>query len=337
MLTIEDIKTAAARLEGNIHKTPVVSSVKLNQWLSNDLGHQFYFKAENLQKIGAFKARGAFNSLSYLKEHNQLPERIVAYSSGNHAQAVAWAAKQFGIAATVFSTKDVSAIKAQATRDYGAELILCDTRLEAEAGAQELSAQAGCYLLPPFDHDQVICGQGTCILEALEQQPDIDTIFIPCSGGGLLAGGVIAAKAINPDIKVYGVEPETADDAYRSLQQGKIIKYTESPKSIADGAKALGLSERTFSYAKLTDGMLTTSEQDIIYWTQWLTHLLKMNVEPTSALCMAGAAKWLSTQTKPAKILVVISGGNIAHQSRQIIWQEDLLIKPPTIKPTNNN
>lgn len=331
LLTIEDIKDAATRLEGNIHKTPIVSSKKLNQWLDNGLGHQFYFKAENLQKIGAFKARGAYNSLSYLKQHNKLPKRVVAYSSGNHAQAVAWAAEQFGIKATVYSTKDVSAIKAQATRDYGAELILCDTRKEAEEGAKKLGAQPDCYLLPPYDHDQVICGQGTCVLEALEQQPDIDTIFIPCSGGGLLAGAVIAAKAINPNIKVYGVEPQNADDACRSLQQGKIVSYENSPQTIADGARALALSERTFTYAKMTDGMLTANEDDIIYWTQWLTHLLKMNVEPTSALCMAGAAKWLSDQTKPVKILVVISGGNIAHKNRQIIWQHDLLTQPPMI------
>lgn len=328
LLNLDDIKAAATRINDYINLTPLLVSHQLNQWLSDQVNHHFFFKAENLQKVGAFKARGAFNTLSYLKQNQQLPKRIVTYSSGNHAQAVAWSAKHFNTSATIFMTKDVSSIKYQACVNYGSEVILCDTRLAAEQQAKAMSEQ-GAYLIAPFDNDQVICGQGTCTLEALQQHSDIDAIFCPCSGGGLLAGSIIAAKGINPKIKVFGVEPQNAEKSQRSLKLNHLVRHDQQPDTIADGARALGLSERTFHYIKQVDDMFTVSEYACIYWTQWLTHLLKVTVEPTSALAMAAAASWIGDQTHSKNILILLSGGNIDHRSRQIIWEEDLLNQTP--------
>jgi threonine dehydratase len=331
LLTLDDIKAASTRLAGHIHTTPVRSS----EWLNRNLGHQFYFKAENLQKIGAFKARGGYNTLAWLKERQQLPERVVAYSSGNHAQSVAWAAAQFGIKATILMPQQTSAIKIQATKAYGAQVVICQDRASAEAQAEQL-ANEGAYLLPPYDHDQVICGQGTVVLEALEQQPNIDAVFVPCGGGGLLSGSVIAAKGINSDIKVFGAEPITANDAAQSLSSGHIVKLAQSPDTIADGVCTLAISERTFSYLKQSDGILEIEESAILYWTQWLTHLLKVTIEPTSALGMAAACQWLATVDSPQKVLIVLSGGNIDHASRCKVWAEDHLGNVPTKMAANN-
>jgi threonine dehydratase len=325
ILTLCDIQAASARLAQQLHHTPLLTS----QFIDNRLGHQVYFKAENLQKTGAFKARGALNTLAWLQEQGKLPAQVVAYSSGNHAQAVAWAAAQFGIKAKILMPRNVSTIKAQATAAYGGEVILCDDRAQAESQAAALAEQ-GAYLLPPYDHDQVICGQGTVVLEALKQQPQIDAVFVPCGGGGLLSGSVIAAKGISQSIKVFGSEPITANDAAQSLKTGKIVTLPCSPDTIADGVKTLAVAPRTFTYLQQTDGIIEIDEQSIIYWTQWLTHLLKHTIEPTSALGMAGACQWLSTQDKPQKVLIVLSGGNLDQQTRQQVWQHDYLTQLPT-------
>jgi len=163
------------------------------------------------------------------------------------------------------------------------------------------------------------------MLEALSQCPDVDAIFVPCGGGGLLSGTVIAAKAINPKIKVFGVEPTNASDAAQSIATGKIVKLPQSPDTIADGVRTLAISERTFGYLKQTDGIKLVTEQQAIYWTQWLTHLLKLTIEPTSALPMAAAQQWLAEQKQPQKVMLVLSGGNIDHASRQQVWSQDLI------------
>lgn len=326
LLTLGDIESASRRLDGVIHDTPVVTSTLLNQWL----GHKFYFKAENLQKVGAFKARGAYNTLAWLKETNQLPEHVVAYSSGNHAQSVAWAAAQFGIKATILMPKNVSKVKAQATMAYGAKVVFCDTRPEAESKAQ-LMADEGACLIPPYDHDQVICGQGTVVLDALQQQSNIDAVFTPCGGGGLLSGSVIAAKGINPDIKVFGAEPILANDAAQSLKTGEIVTLAQAPATIADGVRTLAVSQRTFGYLKKCNGIIEIEESSIMYWTQWLTHLLKLTIEPTSALGMAAAIKWLIGQSTPQKVLIVLSGGNLDNDTRQQVWQHNYLMERPQL------
>jgi threonine dehydratase len=319
-LTIEDIKWAAVRIEGYVHQTEVISSSQLNHWL----GHKIYFKTENQQKVGAFKARGAINTLAWLAVKQQLPCHVVAYSSGNHAQAVAWAAQQFKIKATILMPKEVSTIKVQATAAYGAEVILCENRQEAEAKAAQL-AELGAYLIPPYDHDQVICGQGTAVLEAIQQQPHNDAVFVPCGGGGLLSGAVLAVQESEHDIKVFGAEPQAADDAIQSIETGSIVKLDQSPDTIADGVRTLAISERTFEYIKQADGIMRVSEEQIMYWTQWLTHLLKQTIEPTSALGMAAACQWLSTQETPKQVMIILSGGNIDHNSRQKVWSQDYL------------
>lgn len=325
-LHLTDIEAAAKRLAGHIHQTPILTSTFLN----NALGHNLYFKAENLQKVGAFKARGAYNTLAWLKEQGNLPQQIVAYSSGNHAQSVAWAAAQFKVKATILMPQDVSKIKAKATAAYGAEVIFCQDRAAAEARSAELAEQ-GAYLIPPYDHDQVICGQGTAVLEALSQEDPIDSVFAPCGGGGLLSGSLIAAKGSKPDIKVFGAEPVSANDAAQSVKTGQIVRLTESPNTIADGVKTLAVSERTFHYLKQVDGIIEVAEQDILYWTQWLTHLLKVTIEPTSALSMAAACQWLKTQDKNRNVLLVLSGGNMDFDTRSQVWQQDLLAQKPTL------
>lgn len=325
-LCLSDIQAASKRLDGHINDTPLLTSSYLNK----ALGHRFYFKAECLQKIGAFKARGAYNTLAWLKEQDQLPEQVVAYSSGNHAQAVAWAAAQFGIQATILMPESVSTIKAQATKSYGAKVLFCQTRDEAEQRAQEL-ADAGVYLIPPYDHDQIICGQGTAIFDALIQQPDITALFAPCGGGGLISGALIAAKGLKEHIKVFGAEPLNANDAAISVKQGSIHRLSQSPDTIADGVKTLAISERTFNYVKQLDGIIEIEEKDIIYWTQWLTHLLKVTIEPTSALSMAGACQWLKQQQTPQDVLLVLSGGNLDVKTRQLVWQHDCLDTQPSL------
>lgn len=325
-LQLADIKAAQQRICGHVHKTPVLSS----SFLDKRLGHRFLFKAENLQKVGAFKARGAFNTLAWLKEQGQLPKRVVAYSSGNHAQSVAWACAQFNVQATILMPKGVSKVKAQATAGYGAEVVICADRMSAEARSAELAEQ-GAYLIPPYDHDQVICGQGTVTLEALSQVDAVDAIFTPCGGGGFLSGTTIAAKGINSAIKVFGAEPINANDAAQSLRSGNIVKLPTSPDTIADGVKTLAVSERTFSYLKAADGILEIDEHAIIYWTQWLTHLLKVTIEPTAALSMAAACQWLTSQSSAKTVLLMLSGGNMDLATRHQIWQQDCLDDLPTL------
>ena len=323
-LTLDDIRQAQVRLEGKVHTTPIVQS----HWLNEKLGHRIHFKAECLQKIGAFKARGAYNTLAWLVEQNGLPERVVAYSSGNHAQAVAWAARQFGVKATILMPKSVSAIKAQATASYGAEVVFCESREQAESQAEALG-KSGAYLIPPYDHEQIICGQGTAIAEALEQQPKVDALFVPCGGGGLLSGALIAARGINADTKVFGAEPLAANDAAQSVRSGSIVRLGQSPDTIADGVKTLAVSPLTFPYLQQTDGIIEQDEQAIIYWTQWLTHLLKLTIEPTSALSMAAAWHWLQQQTQPQDVMVLLSGGNMDHHTRNLVWQRDWMTTEP--------
>lgn len=325
MLSIQDIIDAANRIRGHVHHTPIAESSLLNQ----RLGHRVLFKMENQQKIGAFKARGACNTLAWLKESSQWPRHIVAYSSGNHAQAVAWAARSMGLKATIFTPKTTSAVKANATESYGAQVVYCDSRQEAENQALALSREPGVILLPPYDHDQVIAGQGTACYEALHTTGPVDGVFAPCGGGGLLSGTLIAARSLSPKAKVIGAEPLLGNDAVQSLQTGKIVRLAESPQTLADGAATLAISERTFSYLKQLDGLYEVDENTMTYWTQWLQHLLKSQVEPTSAMAMAAAHQWLQQQNKPQTVLVIISGGNIAPSSMAKIWQQDHLIRLP--------
>lgn len=326
LLPPESVLEAMQRLRPHIHATPLIGSKLLDQWL----GHEIVFKAEGFQRIGAFKIRGALNALLILKEQNKLPKHVVAFSSGNHAQAVALAAQMMGIKATVIMPEFVSKIKQQATRAYGAELILTKTRQEAEAKAAELQAK-GAYFLHPSADNHIIAGQGTACFEALLDGISADAIFAACGGGGLLAGTWLAAKLIKPKAKIFGAEPAMANDASESYRSGNIMAFSDTPMTIADGARTLHISELTFQYLKKIDGFYEVSEERIIYWTQWLQHLLKITIEPTAALAMAACCEWLKTQTERQHVLVILSGGNVGAAAHRQIWEKDYLDVIPSL------
>lgn len=323
----DDVAKAGERLAPFIHRTPLLISEHLNNWL----GHEIIFKAEIFQKIGAFKARGALNALLALKEKNQLPEHVVAYSSGNHAQAVAWAGSMLGVRTTIYLPKIVSAVKQQATRGYGAEVVVTETRQEAEDRVKAAAAK-GAVVIPPFDNEDVIAGQGTACLEALQDMRAMpDAIFAPVGGGGLATGTYIAAEKLAPRAKVFAAEPLQANDAAQSLRQGSIFRFKDSPQTIADGARTLSLTPRTFEGLKKLAGIIEVPEEPIMYWTQWLSHLLKVTVEPTSAMGMAAAASWLKNQNETKRVMVILSGGNMSAETYQQIWRNDFLSKVPSL------
>ena len=317
---------ASKRIAPFIHRTPLASSELLNQWL----GHDIVFKMENMQKSGSFKIRGAMNALLTLKEHNRLPEKMVAFSSGNHAGAVAKVGRMLGIDTTIIMPSFVSKVKQQATKGYGAKLTLTDTRPQAEAMAAELQAK-GVWLLHPYDDDTVIAGQGTACYEALEDGANPDAIFAVCGGGGLLSGTWLAAQLLAPHAKIFGCEPTLGNDATRSFRSGHIVGFDATPMTIADGARTLKVAQRTFAYLQKLDDFYEIDEQDILYWTQWLQHVLKAVVEPTAAVPMAAAFAWLKTQTHKRRVLVMLSGGNIDTTTHQKIWEKDYLANVPSL------
>lgn len=326
-LEVKDILAAKNRIDPYINKTPILSSGLLNQWL----GHEIYFKCENFQKIGAFKARGGLNTVAWLSENDQKPKHIVANSSGNHAQAVAYAGQQFGIPTTIFMPEYSSQVKIQATRGYGAEVVLSKTRDITDDLVREAAQEKETYWIPPFNHEQVICGQGTAALEALNELDDIDAVFTPCGGGGLTSGTLIATRGLAPKAKMFGVEPLNANDAAESLRLGSIQRLPGIPNTFADGAMTMAVGELTFEYLKKLDGFFEVAEEHIVYWTQWLTHLLKCRLEPTCAMPMQAVMEWLRTQTEKKRVLVIISGGNMDQPTSKRIWEEDFLTSLPQL------
>lgn len=330
-ITFSDIASAHKRISTIVHRTPVVHSALLNNWL----GHDIYFKVECLQTTGAFKLRGASNFIAKLAEQNKLPAHIVANSSGNHAQAVAYAAKYFAIPVSIYCTKSISTVKAAATKYYGAQLKQFDDRTSADKAVVAASKKEGVVWIPPFNHPDIIAGQGTAALEALEQTQNIDAIFAPCGGGGLISGTLVAARHLSPTSKVIGVEPLMANDAARSLRAGHIVALEGTPNTLADGAATPSVGEHTFPYLQQLDGFYEADETQIAYWTQWLQHLLKLHIEPTCAMVMYGVVEYLRAlpthPTRRQQLLVIISGGNISAQSMASIWQEDHLSRPPSL------
>lgn len=320
-----EIARAQERLGGRVHRTPLLRSGLLDSWM----GHRFVFKAENLQKLGAFKARGGLNTLLSLKERGELPREVVAYSSGNHAQAVAWSCAGLDIPCTVFMPAFASAIKRQATEAYGARVVVAPTRQEAEERSAEMERQ-GAFMMHPYDLDTVVAGQGTACLEAIQDGAAPTAIFMPCGGGGLLSGSVLAARGWAPEAVVHGVEPVSANDAARSYRSGEIHRFDSSPQTIADGVQTLALAPRTFHYVRQSAGILEVEETEIVYWTQWLTHLLKVTLEPTAVLGMCGAARWLAGRDPGETVLVILSGGNLSAATRARVWERDRLDSLPS-------
>ncbi|WP_343857982.1 serine/threonine dehydratase [Aliiglaciecola litoralis] len=327
MISFSDIVDARKRIDKKIHQTPIYESSLLNQWL----GSRIIFKAECLQHTGAFKVRGALNVLARLAENNQLPNKIVANSSGNHAQAVAYAANLYGIPAKIFSTQNVSAVKAAATQFYGAQLALFETRIEADNAVQEAAKEPDTLWIPPFNHPDIIAGQGTLALDTFEQTGKVDAVFAPCGGGGLLSGTLLTTRAVFPHAKVIGAEPLNANDAAQSLRLGKIVSLDGPANTLADGAATPSVGEHTFPILQQLDALYEVSEQHIAYWTQWLQHLLKLHMEPTCAMTMQAVVEWLRTVPKNQTVVVLLSGGNIDQQKMAQIWSIDYLAQLPAI------
>ena len=299
------VKDAAARLQGVANRTPVMTSRTLNERLGADV----FLKCENFQRIGAFKFRGAYNAMSRLSA-DERGRGVITFSSGNHAQAVALVGRLLGIKTTVVMPRDAPVIKRDATEAYGAAVILYDPRERSrEAIAKELQQQHGYTMIPPFDHLDVLTGQGTSALELCEQANGLDMLLVPCGGGGLLSGCAVAAKGFNPPCQVIGVEPELADDATRSFHSGT-LQTVQNPPTIADGTRTPSLGRLTFPLVlKFVDGMATVSEEAIKEAVRVLFFRMKLVVEPSGVLGLAA----LLTEKVPTqgRVGVILSGGNI--------------------------
>lgn len=308
-LSFDDVLDAHNRIKNYIENTPVISNKKLNE----ELGAQIFFKMENLQKTRSFKARGAFNAiLGYKEKHGKFPEKIVAQSSGNHAQAVAYAAKIFGIPVVIYMAANASPFKVAASRALGAEVILCEKRAEANRKAEEKEHE-GYFFIHPSASNDVIAGQGTACLEALEEIGEVDAVFAPCGGGGLVSGCFLATQKLSPNAKTFACEPANANDAAISVREGKIFHFQDSPNTIADGARTLAVVENCFKYLKQMAGVLEIPEEEIIFWQKKVSEIFAMKIEPTPGLAIAGAVQYLKNNPnlKNQKFLVIISGGNL--------------------------
>jgi threonine dehydratase len=301
----EHILAAKERLQGHVNVTPVMTSRTLNRLV----GAEIYFKCENLQRIGAFKFRGAFNSISKLSKAEK-DRGVITYSSGNHAQAVALVGQMLNIQTTIVMPNNAPETKRTATEDYGATIVEYDPENASRKDvAETLQTKNEFTMIPPFDHLDVIAGQGTAALELFEDVGHLDTLLIPCGGGGLLSGSAIAAKNMHPDCRVIGVEPELADDATKSFYTNK-LHFVKNPPTIADGTRTPSLGKITFPLViEYVDEMKTVSEAEIIKAVQFLFYRMKLVVEPSGAL---GLAALLSRSVIPkGRAGIIISGGNI--------------------------
>jgi threonine dehydratase len=297
------------------------------------LGHDIIFKAEGEQVTGAFKVRGVLNTLLSLGEQKEALNKVVAYSSGNHAKALAWVGSEIAkIPTEIYMHKSASFSKRESIKALGANLIITETRMEAEKNARSLGLEPNNYFLHPSDNDLVLEGASTLTYEALEDlNYTPDAIFAACGGGALLSGVYLGSRAADKVCKIYGAEPKIANDAARSYKLGKIIGFEESPQTIADGLRSLKVSKRTFNYLQKLDGFIEVSEEEILYWSVWLHELLEVPCEPTAAVAMASAFKWLRTQTTRQKIMVVLSGGNIDSEIMNLLKSSDHLHNIPKL------
>ncbi len=304
--SFDDVRAAAARLHGVAHRTPVVTSATLDA----RTGAHALLKAENLQRIGAFKFRGAYNKIAQLE-----PERkragVVAFSSGNHAQGVALAAKLLGVPAAIVMPSDAPAAKLAATRGYGAEVITYDReRMNRAELAASLAAERGATLVPPYDDPAIIAGQGTVALELVEDAGALDVLLVPLGGGGLLAGCSLAASALSPGVRIYGVEPEAGDDWVRSWREGRIVSIPV-PKTIADGQQTQAPGELNWTIVReLAAGVVTVSDDEIRAAMRFAFERLKLVVEPSGASALAALLS-AKVDVRGARTGVVISGGNV--------------------------
>ncbi|KVH37713.1 serine dehydratase [Burkholderia cepacia] len=304
--TYDDVAAAAARLEGHAHRTPVMTSRTIDE----ALGAQVFFKCENLQRMGAFKFRGAFNALSRF-DAEQRRNGVVAFSSGNHAQAIALSARMLGIPATIVMPQDAPAAKIAATRGYGGKVVTYDRYTEdREQIGRDLAARHGLTLIPPYDHPDVIAGQGTAAKELFDEVGPLDAVFTPLGGGGLLSGTALATRALSPHATLYGVEPEAGNDGQQSFRSGAIV-HIDTPRTIADGAQTQHLGNLTFPIIRRdVDDILTATDAELVDCMRFFATRMKIVVEPTGCLSFA-AVRRMKDALQGKRVGVVISGGNV--------------------------
>ncbi|MBX7451709.1 threonine/serine dehydratase [Mycolicibacterium sp. 3033] len=306
LVTIDDIRNAARQVAGHVVRTPLLEA----SW--GDPDRPLWVKPESLQPIGAFKVRGAFNAIGALVTGPDPVSGVVAYSSGNHAQAVAYAAAVYGLPAHIVMPEETPAVKIDATRRHGARVVLCAAG-QREIVAEEVAAETGAVMIPPFDHPRVIAGQGTIGLEIAEDLPEVRTVFVPVSGGGLASGIGTAIKALCPEAVVIGVEPELAADTAEGLAQGRRVDWpiTDRNRTIADGLRSQP-SELTFAHLQnVLDEIITVSEAEIRSGVRELAFRARLVAEPSGAVGLAGYRK-VAAPGGPA--VVILSGGNVAPE-----------------------
>jgi len=305
-ICFEDVVAAARRIEGAAHRTPVLTSTTADQMT----GARLFFKAENLQRMGAFKFRGGYNALSQFSDE-QRKGGVITYSSGNHAQAIALSARLLGIEAVIIMPEDAPIIKVAATKGYGAEVVLYDryTQDRDEIGTR-LAAERGMTLIPPYDHPHVMAGQGTAALELIEEIGPVDVLIAPVGGGGLMSGCAVVARALSPGCRIIGVEPEAGNDAQRSLAEGHIV-HIDTPRTIADGAQTQHLGHHTFPVLRaLVDEIVTVSDAELVQAMKFFAGRMKILVEPTG--CLAAAAAFSGRlNLSGKKVGMILSGGNV--------------------------
>ena len=305
-VTFADLAAAHERIRPFAKRTPVLTSSTIDALT----GAKVHFKCENFQRMGAFKFRGAYNALAQLSAE-QKKSGVVAFSSGNHAQAVALAGRLLGVPATIVMPTDAPQVKLEATRGYGAEVVLYDASNEdRQKIAERLAAERGLTVIPPFDHPHILAGQGTAAKELIEDTGPLDLLLVPCGGGGLLSGCAIAAQHLSPACRVIGVEPAAGDDGLRSLRAGKLVSVP-LPRTIADGARTMSLGELTFSIIRShVSDFLTVTDDELLQWMFFLWERMKIVVEPTGALAAAALLAG-KLDARGRNVGVVISGGNV--------------------------
>ncbi len=305
MEIFELVKAAQKRIAGYAHVTPIITSRTLNQLT----GAEIFLKCENFQRMGAFKFRGAYNAMSRLTD-DQKKKGVITHSSGNHAQAVALVGRLLGIKPVVVMPDDAPAIKRAATEAYGASVIEYDPgETSREKISQDLSIRHGYTLVPPYDHIDIVAGQGTAAMELFDELTTLDMLMVPCGGGGLLSGCAVTARTMSPNCRIIGIEPKLADDATKSFHSGKLHTVT-NPPTIADGTRTPCLGKVTFPLVlEYVDDMQTVSENAIMEAVKFLFYRLKLVVEPSGAL---GLAALLSKEVQPGgRVGIILSGGNI--------------------------
>lgn len=304
--TYDDILQAAERIDGVANRTPVLTSRTVNE----EFGAEVFFKCENMQRMGAFKFRGAYNALASFSPE-QRRAGVVAFSSGNHAQAIALSAKLLGMPATIVMPKDAPAAKVAATRGYGGKVVFYDRYTEdREQIGRALAEQQGLTLVPPYDHPDVIAGQGTAAKELFDETGPLDAFFVCLGGGGLLSGSALATRALSPGCLIYGVEPEAGNDGQQSFRSGSIV-HIDTPKTIADGAQTQHLGQLTFPIIQReVDDILTVSDDELVQCMRFFAERMKIVVEPTGCLGFA-AARRMKDKLRGKRVGILVSGGNI--------------------------